>query len=442
MLFQHNISKCIMQYCFFSLLCSFLFAKTAIAAALTDAEIPDKQLRLAFEVIVGHPSVTEQELALLTGAIDLSDKGISDLKGLEYLTSVTEINLSNNNITVFSKNYLAGVPKVVNLLGNYGMVSLTDNAFGGCEQIKELLLPNTVKRLGKECFMQATNLRRIVAKGVTDIEAFCFFECKSLEEIELPVTERIQQAAFGECVSLSEITLLSLKTAGASAFTRCTSLQSAELGAEEVGDYCFQGASLLVVVKAPNIKSIGSRAFERCDALRNIITNYPCKIDKVGNLAFPINKPSVCIQFEQDELTAPTIRVPDLTDSLVAASGQANWGLVTLSDPNNMSWDVGSRNLSLNDTGSQYRGTLSVPSTGMITYRFVFTVWPEGAERQVNRALISDSAPDYLQDLKPDAVEQPQTSDARQSVRMYSILLAIFVVYSFVSLRKEKIKPN
>lgn len=74
----------------------------ATHAAPTDAvDIPDGALKSALITAADADSsgtLTEGELAALTGSLDLSDKGISDIAGLGFVTGVTELNLSNNKI--------------------------------------------------------------------------------------------------------------------------------------------------------------------------------------------------------------------------------------------------------------------------------------------------------------------------------------------------------
>jgi Leucine-rich repeat (LRR) protein len=50
----------------------------------------------------GDGEITLNEAAAYTGALDLSGQGITDIQGLQAFTSVTEINLSGNNITDLS----------------------------------------------------------------------------------------------------------------------------------------------------------------------------------------------------------------------------------------------------------------------------------------------------------------------------------------------------
>ncbi len=100
----------------------------ATHAAPEDAvTIPDAALRaeLLAEADGGDGTLTEGELAALTGTLDLSGVGIYDITGLEYLAGVTELDLSDNYISDISP--LAGLALTgLNVSGNY--LYITDSS--------------------------------------------------------------------------------------------------------------------------------------------------------------------------------------------------------------------------------------------------------------------------------------------------------------------------
>lgn len=82
----------------------------ATAQQLIDAKysnqlaINDQNLKSIFgETLIGwgrkNDCVSYEDFKLKTGDLDLSDKGLKTLKGLEYLTSLTSLYLNNNSLT-------------------------------------------------------------------------------------------------------------------------------------------------------------------------------------------------------------------------------------------------------------------------------------------------------------------------------------------------------
>lgn len=83
----------------------------ATAQQLIDAKysnqlaINDQNLKSIFgETLIGwgrkNDCVSYEDFKLKTGDLDLSDKGLKTLKGLEYLTALTYLYLNNNSLTV------------------------------------------------------------------------------------------------------------------------------------------------------------------------------------------------------------------------------------------------------------------------------------------------------------------------------------------------------
>ena len=66
------------------------------------ATIPDARLRAALEKALGKATgetITVAELRAMSGDLDLRERGIADLSGLELVTGVTAIHLGANAIT-------------------------------------------------------------------------------------------------------------------------------------------------------------------------------------------------------------------------------------------------------------------------------------------------------------------------------------------------------
>ena len=82
-----------------------VLAVPLMAFAEEDASIPDAKLKSALANLLNKSASAElkpSELATLTDKIDLSDLGITNIRGIEYLTGATSIDLSGNDIEILS----------------------------------------------------------------------------------------------------------------------------------------------------------------------------------------------------------------------------------------------------------------------------------------------------------------------------------------------------
>ncbi|MEX1308120.1 MAG: leucine-rich repeat domain-containing protein, partial [Eubacteriales bacterium] len=91
-----------------------VFAVPFVVFAEDTASIPDAKLENALRELLekdDSDTLLPSELATLTGEIDLSHLGITNIRGIEYLTGATSIDLSGNSIETMSSH----MDKLVNL---------------------------------------------------------------------------------------------------------------------------------------------------------------------------------------------------------------------------------------------------------------------------------------------------------------------------------------
>jgi len=88
-----------------------------------------------------------------------------------------------------------------------GIIAIEDAAFQNCDELVEIIIPNTVSRIGERAFMDCENLRSIkIPNGVQKIEEGTFSGCTRLKSITLPDTIlNINEDAFDGCVQLESI---------------------------------------------------------------------------------------------------------------------------------------------------------------------------------------------------------------------------------------------
>ena len=128
---------------------------------------------------------------------EVSEIGYGAFGGCDNITSVTAPSFALSSI---SKNSLSTV--VIT-----GGEEIPVAAFDACQTLKEVTLPDSIKRIGRAAFYGCTNLKSItLPQNLTAIEDNAFNECSSLTSITLPdsVTS-IGECAFFGCTRLSKV---------------------------------------------------------------------------------------------------------------------------------------------------------------------------------------------------------------------------------------------
>lgn len=130
-----------------------------------------------------------------------------------------------------------------------GITGLPKGAFKDCDRLTTVSLPQTLTAVGAEAF----------------------YGCDQIKEIYLPNVTSIGDSAFYKCSKLEKLTLGNgLKTIGNSAFYYCKALKTVSLpeGLETIGEYAFQKCTKLTSISIPNsVKSMGKGAFMDCTEL-------------------------------------------------------------------------------------------------------------------------------------------------------------------------------
>ena len=231
----------------------------------------------------------------------------SSLTSVTIPNSVTSIgNLAFSGCSSLTKtNYTGDVAGWCNI--NFGInanpMLYSHNFYINDQEIKDLVIPNSVTSIGNSAFYGCSSLTSVtIPNSVTSIGSSAFRGCSSLTSVTIPnsVTS-IGEWAFASCSSLTSVTIgESVTNIGGYAFYGCSSLTSVTIGESvtNIGGYAFYGCSSLTSVTIPNsVTSIGDYAFSDCSSL----TSITCKAatpPSVGSETFmgisrsiPINVP-------------------------------------------------------------------------------------------------------------------------------------------------------
>ena len=182
--------------------------------------------------------------------------------------------------------------------------------------LKKVVLPSTIKRIGEGAFKSCSNLESVeLPEGIQAVDEQAFWRCSQLQSLNLSTQlTYIGESAFSDCTNLTTIGYLKNVTEmGSGAFSGCSSftgnvegildissLSSVPKGAfsncafneivfssnlTEIGEYGFYECKNLKSVLLPNtIESIGACAFRSCTSLTDV--SIPDNLASIGYLAF------------------------------------------------------------------------------------------------------------------------------------------------------------
>ncbi len=129
-------------------------------------------------------------------------------------------------------------------------------AFKGCNEVRSVVIPNSVTNIGNAAFYECANLTEItIPNSVTNLGAYAFEGCKSLRNITIPAgVNIIRLGTFIDCTGLTSITIPN--------------------GVTRIGDEAFRGCTGLTSITIPDsVSELGSSVFGGCSALSSIIAS-------------------------------------------------------------------------------------------------------------------------------------------------------------------------
>ena len=132
------------------------------------------------------------------------------------------------------------IPSTVSYLGkNFVVTELKVHAFEFCNNLKSVVIPSTVRKIGVSAFSGCKSLESVVIpNSVEIIESNAFHYCESLKSVILPNSlKKIGNGAFSWCTSLMPFALPpSCTEVGDRLFDHC--LESYDVDCDNINQYC------------------------------------------------------------------------------------------------------------------------------------------------------------------------------------------------------------
>lgn len=162
-------------------------------------------------------------------------------------------------------------------------------AFRGCSELKEVVLPNDIEEIQDCAFYKCISLRKVSFGDKLKVIGNKSFENCAFDKIDFPDSViSIGNEAFSTCFNLRDIKFsLGLEKIGKQAFYRCASLRGVEFydNLVDIGDRAFEFCVFLKKINIPSgVKEIKNRTFYGCDSLCEI--SFPDALQSIGDSAF------------------------------------------------------------------------------------------------------------------------------------------------------------
>ena len=159
--------------------------------------------------------------------------------------------------------------KVPAELGGLAVVAIGDDAFNENERLREVKVPEGVKRIGSRAFKDCRSLRSVkLPDSATEIGDRAFSGCRALKSVSLGAhVTNIAERTFRDCRSLGSIDLPEcLASIGEKAFADCAALHVVTVphGVTNIAGWAFADcAALSTVVFLGAEPAVGDDAFAR-----------------------------------------------------------------------------------------------------------------------------------------------------------------------------------
>ena len=166
--------------------------------------------------------------------------------GCEMLKDV----IMSDKVTIIGNSAFADCKRLESISISKQMLTIGDSVFSGCSNLVSITIPDSIINIGGAVFYKCSNLETIrIPKQVSKLDNFLFYECKRLKVVEI-------------CGNVTSI--------GCDTFYGCTSLETLEIpdSVNSIGDFAFFKCISLTSIRIPdNVISIGAATFSGCNKL-------------------------------------------------------------------------------------------------------------------------------------------------------------------------------
>ena len=267
-------------------------------SSLTSVTIPNSVTSIgnnAFQYCSGLTTITIPESMASIG--DYAFEGCNDMTSVNItnLEAWCKIDFKSNPLSFAHHLYCNG-EEIKDLVIPNTVTTIKSRAFTGCDGLTSVTIPTSVTSIGVHSFSYCSGLISMtIPNSVTNIEQFAFSCCNSLTSVTIPNSMNyIPYGAFYNCSGLTSVTIPnSVMRIEKYAFYNCSGLTMVTIpeSVNTIGESTFESCSSLTMVTIGNsIMRIDSRAFAGCNKLEEVYC-YAKNVPQTNTNAFEKSYP-------------------------------------------------------------------------------------------------------------------------------------------------------
>lgn len=208
-------------------------------------------------------------------------------------TNITDFLFADGtNYETLPDGFFQGMSKLKNVKLPDGLKKISNEMFKGCSVLENVIFPDDVEAIGRNAFESCAKLQDFeIPSSVSRIEEYAFYNCDSLKDMVIPNTVKsLGTNLFNDCGELIRVRFEDgsrVNSLPGSMFYGCNKLETVKLpdGVTSIPASYFRDCSTLKHVDLPaNLTSIGNYAFYNCSKLEN--PAFPATLTSIGTEAF------------------------------------------------------------------------------------------------------------------------------------------------------------
>jgi len=245
--------------------------------------------------------------------IDLIKYSITDELNHEVMVAPNNYKLLNEETTIPTKVTIDGQEYTVTAIGDDAFIKNTsikfltlpetitrigNRAFQECTKLKSVNLPDAITEIGEAAFSESGLETVVFPPLVEEIKDYTFYKCKITGVLVIPETVKkigkyafagynkissvtfpssvteIQEGAFSECEYLNSVNLNVVEEIGNKAFYMCQYIENLEIpsSVRSIGNQAFYSIKYIRDLEIPSsVRIIGDEAFSKCEILENLV---------------------------------------------------------------------------------------------------------------------------------------------------------------------------